>query len=300
MKFYIVDAFADKIFGGNPAGVVLVEDGEYPSFDIMKKTAAELGFSETAFIKNIKSHESGIDSYELRYITPTDEVDLCGHATIASFSIIGNIHSLSECEHTDYIASTKAGEINIRVSKDLVMMDMAKPEIINELSDRLMVDRISGMLGLSQNSNKLSPAIVSTGLPDIIFPVSSVDELNSIEPDFPQLTRLSEELNVVGIHAFVLNPNSDKEKEPIAYCRNFAPLYGIPEEAATGTANGALTYYLRSLGLIEDDTLNTIEQGAAMGRPSTITTIVHTDDNGNKIIKVGGSAITLSQGEIFI
>ena len=84
MKFYIVDAFTDTLFGGNPAGVVILPDGtDFPSDEIMVKTAAELRYSETAFIKRINEKE-----FNIRYFTPAAEVDLCGHATIGSFKAL--------------------------------------------------------------------------------------------------------------------------------------------------------------------------------------------------------------------
>ena len=84
MKFYIVDAFTEKIFGGNPAGVVILPEGaDFPSDLLMIETAAELRYSETAFIKKLSKKE-----FQLRFFTPAAEVDLCGHATIGSFKAL--------------------------------------------------------------------------------------------------------------------------------------------------------------------------------------------------------------------
>ncbi|MCQ2545707.1 MAG: PhzF family phenazine biosynthesis protein, partial [Clostridia bacterium] len=79
MKFYIADAFTNQVFGGNPAGVVILDDGmDFPEAETMRKTAAELRYSETAFIKRL---EDGV--FQVRYSTPADDLDLCCHATIA-------------------------------------------------------------------------------------------------------------------------------------------------------------------------------------------------------------------------
>ena len=80
------------------------------------------------------------------------------------------------------------------------------------------------------------PQLISTGLPDIMMPVSSLEVLDRIEPDFPALSKLSERYEVVGVHAFTVNCD-----DATCHVRNFAPLYDIDEEAATGTSNGALT-----------------------------------------------------------
>ena len=80
MRFQIVDAFTDQVFGGNPAGVVFIPEGEdFPPEETMVKTAEELRYSETAFVKKLGEKE-----YQVRYFTPAAEVDLCGHATIGS------------------------------------------------------------------------------------------------------------------------------------------------------------------------------------------------------------------------
>lgn len=295
MKLYIADAFTDEIFGGNPAGIVIVEGGEYPPFDIMLKTAAELRYSETVFAKCLDD-----DSWGMRYFTPTDEVDLCGHATIAAFSQIGKEHGRNKT----YKAITKAGEINIDVSPELVMMEMGAPEIIQEIENEMIWEATRKILGLEPGDfygtggfEGISPSLVSTGLPDILVPVDSLEELNAITPDFEAMTKLSERQKAVGMHAYVLRKEGS---DLLIDCRNFAPLYGIDEEAATGTANGALTYYLYTKGIIKENDLYTITQGESMGRPSKIVTLAQTKEDGSIMIKVGGSAVTVAEGEIFI
>ena len=295
MKYYIVDAFTEEFFGGNPAGVVMVEGGEYPPFDIMLKTAAELRYSESVFVKHIKD-----DTWELRYFTPADEVDLCGHATIAAFSVIGKEYG----KNKSYKAITKAGEIEIDVDEDLVMMDMATPELIEVIENEMKWGAIRKILGFENEDHfetgefdGLTPAKVSTGLPDIIFPLDTIEELTAIDPDYDAMSKLSERQEVVGVHAYALTKDGEDLKID---CRNFAPLYGIPEEAATGTSNGALTFYLFEKGIIKEGELNTIMQGTSMGRPSKIITLAMKDEAGNVKIRVGGSAVTLAEGEIHI
>ncbi len=95
-------------------------------------------------------------------------------------------------------------------------------------------------MGLDEVSDTdMVPKMVSTGLPDILMPVQDEEELEKIDPDFKALTDLSKSYEVVGVHAFTISNKDGK-----IHARNFAPLYDIDEEAATGTANGALTYYL--------------------------------------------------------
>ena len=106
MKFLIVDAFTDTLFGGNPAGVVILPEGvDFPSDELCVKTAAELRYSETAFIKQL-----GPNEFNIRYFTPAAEVDLCGHATIGSFCAL--IHAGVVEKNCTCINHTLAGDLN--------------------------------------------------------------------------------------------------------------------------------------------------------------------------------------------
>ena len=106
-------------------------------------------------------------------------------------------------------------------------------------------------------------------------------------PDFEQIARLSDIYHTVGFHVFAPFP----EPETAADCRNFAPLYGIDEEAATGTSSGGLTFYLYNKNLIQKDRINIFRQGTAMGRSSKIFGRI--TDHG---IDIGGSAVILFGG----
>ena len=94
MKYFIIDAFTDQPFGGNPAGVVLLDTQTFPKEDLMLKIAAELRYSETAFILRHSEQE-----FTIRYFTPKAEVDLCGHATIASFFLLHQIYGCEQILH---------------------------------------------------------------------------------------------------------------------------------------------------------------------------------------------------------
>lgn len=291
MKFFIVDAFTKNVFGGNPAGVVLLpEGGEFPDDETMRKTAAELRYSETAFIKRMKN-----DEFNIRYFTPAAEVDLCGHATIASFfALTARGYIKPGYVYTNH---TLAGKLNIEVTKDSVLMDMGKAEVFGVIEEKNKLDELFSIMGIQAKIPEaegvpLYPELVSTGLTDIMLAVESEEELAAISPDFPALSILSEKYQVVGVHAFTVNT-----KDGAVHCRNFAPLYDIDEEAATGTSNGALTYYLYKHGLIEEGTENIFIQGEAMKRPSQIISLL-TSENGNIKIQVGGSAAILAEGEI--
>ena len=127
MKFQIVDAFTNQLFGGNPAGVVILPEGaDLPDAETMRKTAAELRYSETAFVKQLDEK-----TFQTRYFTPAAEVELCGHATIGTF------YTLMENGYVQpgktYINDTISGVLEIVVNEDSILMDMAKPQIFEAL-----------------------------------------------------------------------------------------------------------------------------------------------------------------------
>lgn len=292
MKFYIADAFTDTLFGGNPAGIVILPDGDdFPADEIMVKTAAELRYSETAFIKRINENE-----FNIRYFTPAAEVDLCGHATIASFKALLSGGYIQD--NKTYINHTLAGDLNIDIKNGFVLMDMASPVKINEISEESALSELYKIMGLNYQEQKekgitMLPQIISTGLPDIMMPVASQKDLDAISPDFPALSKLSEKYEVVGIHAFT----TDCEKGTTCHVRNFAPLYDIDEEAATGTSNGALTYYGYLNGFVKNGDNCRFIQGEKMQRPSIILSHIEADSEKCSI-QVGGNAVMLAEGDI--
>lgn len=300
MVFYIVHAFTDQLFGGNPAGVVILDkDQDFPESDICLKVAAELRYSETVFIKPYKSQSS---HFYFRYFTSTEEVQLCGHATIGAFKALIE-EGLVEITG-DYTIETLSGILDIKIKDEFVKMEMGTPKILAPAFSQDQLDEIYKIMGTDSQGEVLKAQIVSTGLPDIILPVKSLAKLNGLSPDFKALANLSETYNVTGVHAFTLEGD-----DATAHTRNFAPLFDIDEEAATGTASGALTFYLYKNKLIGNHSQSLFIQGEAMKRPSKIITNIH--DNTTDVsydiskssqikIDVGGTAVVLATGKINI
>ena len=282
-KYFIVDAFTQQPFGGNPAGVVLLgQDGLFPTDELMQQVAAELRYSETAFVRQDSPTE-----FTVRYFTPAGEVDLCGHATIATYGVLlqqGIVPAAAVC-----INHTLAGDLEVAVD-EIVMMQMAPPRAIDKTMDIPRLHHIMGAESIYPWP-ELPVDIISTGLPDIIMPVDSVEALNSLRPDMDALAALSRELAVVGVHAVALTDDGYT-----GHVRNFAPLYGVPEESATGTANAALTHYLHRHCLISAPGECRFMQGEAMGRPSVVTTIL----DGKGSISVGGQSRIIAKGDLLV
>lgn len=279
----IVDAFTDRPYSGNPAGVVFLGGDPFPGEDICIKAAAELRFSETAFIRKLTETE-----YAVRYFTPVCEAALCGHATVASFSFL---REKKLCGLGDMLVHTKSGDIRVTVTRKAVWPDMAEARTI-KVFEGGEARELYRAFGLAEREGEagLFPAAVGVGLDDILLPVKDEAELNAAKQDEAAVSALSKRHNVTGVHMFCLTEDGFR-----AHCRNFAPLYGIPEECATGTSSGALCHYLAENGVIPRDEPVSFMQGEAMGRPSVITACI---ENGR--VRVGGPAAVVMEGRISV
>ena len=277
MKYVIVDAFTNQPFGGNPAGVVLLEGDTFPDEERMRRIAAELRYSETAFIRRHSAQE-----FTLRYFTPKSEVELCGHATIASFFLLHRKGlAMGRCR-----CHTLAGDLDVEAG-ERVMMQMAAPRIVATLAEPRSVYKA---LGVADYRPGLPVQVVSTGLPDLMIPLPDVATLQSLQPDMEAIEAITRRLDVISFHPFAL-----ADVSYTAHVRDFAPLYGIPEESATGTANAALTFYLQQNGRIAAEAECSFLQGEAMGRPSVIATRIRPDGQ----VFVGGTAVVVAEGHLF-
>jgi len=275
MKYYIVDAFTDQPFGGNPAGVVLLKGDAFPSETLMLQIAAELRYSETAFVRRLSPSE-----YHTRYFTPKAEVELCGHATIATFSLL---HQMGLAEG-ECLCHTLAGDLRIEVGTK-VMMQMATPRIVATVED---TEGIYRAFGMTDYHPTLPVQIAYSGLPDIMIPLANVATLNGLQPDMNAITAVTQRHKAVSFHVFAFGNDGYT-----AHVRDFAPLYDIPEESATGTANAALTHYLAVNGVIPQQGDFAFLQGEAMRRPSVVATRIANDGS----VYVGGTAYVLASGE---
>lgn len=287
IKAYKINAFAKSIQGGNPAGVVLNADAL--SENDMKTIANLMGLSETAFVM-----KSDCADFKVRFFTPNEEVPLCGHATIGTFAAMtkeGYIKS------GNYTQETKAGILNVEVKEDSsVMMNQTLPSFYEIMSKKEIADSLN--ITTADIREDLPVQIVSTGLRDILIPMKNMDVLNSISPDFKKITEISKKYNVIGYHVFTLESLYNSK----AHCRNFAPLYDIPEESATGTSSGALGCYLYKYGKISPPEAEHIvfEQGYSMEKPSEIIVSLTVKENDILAVKVGGKALNLTTVEVEI
>lgn len=304
---YTLNAFAEEARGGNPAGVVLEADGL--SDEVMQEVAKRVGFSETAFVSS-----SNRADFRVRFFTPTEEVDFCGHATVGTFFLL---HHLGIISNRSYLQETKAGVLSVEVhSNGLVNMEQASPRFHEKLTKRDEdFAKVCESLGITAEDIGVHPIfggqpqeqlinhmeVVSTGLRDLIVPIRSSEVLDRLVPDMKKISELSQKYDITGYHVFALGKG-----ETIAFCRNFAPAVGIDEESATGSSSGALGCFLVKNKIIcdkEKEHLMMFEQGLVMNRPSKIyVKVVKESVEGNRIaeIFVGGMASDVQKMEVIL
>lgn len=296
-KIYQVDSFTKERFHGNPAGVV--PNAEGLTDEQMQKIARELNNSETAFI--FKSDSSDYDM-EVRFFTPTTEVPICGHATIAAHYVYAKENHSSGGR---VIQKTKAGILPVDVVWEdndySIIMTQGTPEVSKPFDEGVR-KRIADALGISENDicREYPLAISSTGHSKVMVPIYSNNLLHKLNPKADGLIDLSIQIGCNGYYVFTLNP----QDEILVHGRMFAPAIGISEDPVTGNANGPLGAYLVHFGILQDEKSKAFDfdimQGEAIKRDGTMHVHVIKEQNRPQIVQITGNAVIAFSTEIQI
>jgi PhzF family phenazine biosynthesis protein len=269
MRIRVIDAFTERPFAGNPAGVCLLASAGWPDEVWMRQVADELGH-ETAFAHPLPGDAHA--DWALRWFTPTAESNLCGHATLAT------AHAM----HTDHGApltvrfASPSGILTAHTRDDAsITLDFpAAPLTATPATD-----------GLSQALGAKPDAVYRTGaLGDLLTVVSDETTVATLTPDFPTMTRLTRQHGIRGIIATA--PATDRDSGYNFVSRYFAPASGIPEDPVTGSAHTALApYWSHRLG---QDNLTGLQTSARAG-------LIHTAVHGHRV-HLTGHAVTVLDG----
>ncbi len=280
MTLHTAAAFCHQQMGGNNAGIV-IQSQDLTTLQ-KQSIATQANYSETVFISTSPKAD-----YRLEYYTPVEQVELCGHATIAAFTLLHN----QGLKAGTYTIDTLAGILKITIDNDgTIWMQQCNPTFY----ETYHIDDFQRIFPHLSVHSELPIQAVSTGLKDILFPIDTPEQLHNLQPRFDEMARFSQTHGVVGIHAFALTGHHN----PIAICRNFAPLYGIDEESATGTSNCALACYLHKY----HTPLHRYHflQGITMGHTSAIDVLVESAHCQIQQVMVGGISKILEERNIQI
>ncbi len=292
---YQIDAFTKTKFKGNPAGVVVNADGL--SEKQMQAIARELNNSETAFL--FRPDDDSCDGI-IRYFTPTIEVPICGHATIAAMYAKAIEEETGSCVlkmKTNVgvlpFEIVRSGEaIKVWMTQGIIKIDPPMPEDVEQ--------QIVEYLGLvpDDRDTRCPVQIVSAGHSKVMIGITSRNRLNALEPNFQKLAELSSIIHCNGYFVFTLNSD---DSDILSYGRMFAPAIGINEDPVTGNANGPLGAYLVHNKLVDTESdILTFKgtQGEAIGREGCVEVSVSIIDGVPSLIRIAGEAVTLFKTSI--
>jgi trans-2,3-dihydro-3-hydroxyanthranilate isomerase len=301
-RFLQVDVFTDEPFGGNPLAVF--PDAEGLTDSEMQQLAREMNLSETTFVLPPTSPDT---DFRVRIFTPAAELPFAGHPVVGTHWVLAHLGQVDLREPVTQVRF----ELGVGVlSADLhapggrlerVVMTQDRPTFGATLVD--LGDLTAG-LGLAPEAiaeTGLPVQVVSTGVPQMMVPVRSLAEVQSLGSGHLDVPALDRACGSVGTQCVMVFTQETERPESAVHVRMFAPLLGIPEDPATGSANGALGAYLvrhRALPVTPPTTRLTSEQGAEISRPSRLLIEVDGPAGGPTCVRVGGQAVLIAQGTV--
>jgi trans-2,3-dihydro-3-hydroxyanthranilate isomerase len=299
-SFRQIDVFTRVPLTGNALAVF--PDAAGLDTITMQAIAREMNLSETTFV-----FDSEKATRQVRFFTPAAEIPLAGHPTIGTWWTLAELGRLNvqATGTTEVTQETGAGVLPVRIRTEggapvEVTMIQAPPVFGPVIED---IAALSRSLGgpLDMVAPHPAPQVVSTGLPQLMAPIRSLEALQRL-PVGGAGGALATFLGGFGTDCVMCYSTETTTADATVHCRMFAPGLGVPEDPATGSAAGALGAYLARHGVIRPDGTRArivVEQGIEIHRPSRIAVTVTTDVTGTPLkIEVGGEAVTVIQGEV--
>lgn len=290
-QLYLVDVFAENKYEGNQLAVV--RGAGHFSERQMQQIAKEMNYSETTFIVSEQPENSG---YHVRIFTPEDELPFAGHPTLGTAFIIQQ--EILRQKVAAVNLNLEVGQIPVKFSYEGdAPAELWMTQMPPEFGPRYTAGRISRMLGLEESD--IDPRFpiqeVSTGVPAMIVPLKSLDAVRRARIERSIYFELVE--NIASKAILVFAPQT-LHPENHLHVRVFVDYYGVPEDPATGSANGCVAGYLAHYRYWGQPQIEIrVEQGYEIGRPSLLLLRSHEAD-GQVTVQVGGRAILVARGEL--
>lgn len=293
-NMYLANAFTDRAFTGNATGVI-INSGKLQT-DVMQNIAKDLNQDVTVFIKKL---DFGL--YATRFFTRKREINLCGHATIATFYALAQHEYIQPIEEgtIKVIQYTGFGKVHVDIDYKNYKVERVHMNLIAKEQERhLSIEEIIKALGIKKedlglNGAYMEPKKISTGSADIVIPVQSLEILEKIKIDYEYMQEISIREDIISFQVFTIIENKDGVAK--VRQRTFSPSICVEEEAGSGTSTGATLYYINRNIDPETNRLESV-QGVEIGRKSCL---LATLDNGNEV-RVGGRAFVFMNGVLNI
>ncbi|GAB2900124.1 PhzF family phenazine biosynthesis protein [Streptomyces mayteni] len=271
-------AFSSRPEGGNPAGVVL--DATGLSDEAMQRIAADVGYSETAFL----TPEGAAGRYAVRYFSPLAEVPFCGHATIAT-----SVALAEQVGPGELTFLTPVGEVPVTVRVDADGGLLATLSSVEAHQEPVAGDDVAEALAaLDWPATDLDPAlpprIAFAGARHLVLAAASRERLAALDYDFDRLTALMLRLDLTTLQLVW------RESPTVFHVRDPFPVGGVVEDPATGAAAAAFGGYLRDLGFVPPAAVLTLHQGHDLGRPALLKVELRL---GDPRVHVTGTAVRI-------
>lgn len=298
LEFLLIDVFTDRPFGGSR--LYLFPDGGNVPADQMQNLAMELGAGETAFI--VPSTTSGSDRSGLRVFTPSAEIPFGGHSVLgATFALDHLNRRPASTERESITWELESGQYKVVTSEEdgklIYSLRLDQPVFMGQYFHRGKVARTLGLPEDDIAITGLPCEVISTGLPIHIVPLASLEAMQRIILRHRDADAIARDLGFGDLFVFTCET---VDSEATVHCRMFAPYFGIPEDAASGAATGALVAYLVKHRLVKYSSRVRIisEQGLEMGRPSRIIAEAGISQGQATDIQVGGQCVLVGSGNI--
>ncbi len=289
--FYIVDVFAESKYAGNQLAVF--RHGKAYSDIEMQQVAKEMNYSETTFIISDEPRNGG---YDVRIFTPAEEIPFAGHPTLGTAYIIA--HEIIGAPVEKIVLNLMVGQIPVTFHADgespgYLWMRQKPPEFGDTLDGSIMAEALG--LAAEDLDERFPVEEVSTGLPFFIVPVKSLEALKRAKVQRERFFSLIEDSEAKAPLLFC--PETYRDENDLNV-RVFVDYYNIPEDPATGSANGCLAGYLAKHAYFGSDRIDVrVEQGYEIGRPSLL--LLKAEASGDEIVvQVGGRVIMVAEGRL--
>jgi trans-2,3-dihydro-3-hydroxyanthranilate isomerase len=300
LAYLLLDVFTDRVFGGSR--LTLFPDGEGVSTGLMQAIAAEMGCGETAFVLPSRSRRGNWAA--LRVFTPRAEIPFAGHSVLGATCALDQLGRLARTgERTLCEWELESGYFPVLLREEggrtLYSLVQNPPVFVGQYYHRDKVARALGIPAEEIAITGLPCEVVSTGLPIHIVPIGSLAAVRAIVPRPDEAEAIAADLGFGDLFVFTcetVSPEAD------LHCRMFAPHFGIPEDPASGSANGALAAYLIKHRLVplQPHVRLVSEQGIEMGRPSRLIVEAEVENGRASLVQVGGHCVVVGEGTLTI
>ena len=290
VPFQTVDVFTDRKFGGNPLAVI--PDAQGLSTEQMQSIAAEFNLAETTFVLPPKDPKN---TAHVRIFTPKSEMPFAGHPNVGTAFVLARLGRAGDRPNDRFVFEEAAGLVPLDLTREngvVVAARLAAPQPLS-LVETVSAEIVAQAVGLTASDLVGEPVVASTGNKFLFAEVRSREVLKVASYNTEVFRKHLPMERIVGVHLYVTAPEIQT--------RMFAPLFGVPEDPATGSANVTLIGLLAQRDPRADLTLSkTIGQGVDMGRPSVLEATAEKKAGRVVATYIGGRCVPMLSGTIEI